>query len=215
MATVNGENGAEVLAEPGQSGEAAAHILQTAGRLFAAKGYDATSIREIVEAAGVTKPTLYYHFGSKEGLGRALVTEPLKRLVERLQGLLDSAQAPETTLEAVLAEHFAFCLEDPDRSRFIYGLFFGPLGNESMKAVLDGFGERLTTLLEQAVRRVGEANRCDPERIETFAAAFRGLVIIHTADHLYLGRELGPDLPRRLVSDLRRGFNGPAKESRQ
>ena len=40
-------------------------------------GFDATSVREIVEAAGVAKPTLYYYFGSKEGLAQALLTVPL------------------------------------------------------------------------------------------------------------------------------------------
>jgi AcrR family transcriptional regulator len=46
----------------------ARQIARTAAKLFASRGYDATSIREIVEAAGVAKPTLYYYFGSKEGL---------------------------------------------------------------------------------------------------------------------------------------------------
>ena len=41
------------------------------------RGYDATPVRAIVEAAGVTKPTLYYHFGSKEGLAQALDPVPL------------------------------------------------------------------------------------------------------------------------------------------
>ena len=43
-------------------------LLEAAVSLFAHKGYPATSTREIVEAAGVTKPMLYYYFQSKEGL---------------------------------------------------------------------------------------------------------------------------------------------------
>ncbi|MDO9111506.1 MAG: TetR/AcrR family transcriptional regulator [Desulfatirhabdiaceae bacterium] len=43
-------------------------ILMAAGSLFADKGYAGTSVREIVETAGVTKPTLYYYFKSKEDL---------------------------------------------------------------------------------------------------------------------------------------------------
>jgi AcrR family transcriptional regulator len=214
MVIANGEKWAPTQPEPGPSGEAARHLLKTAARLFAIKGYDGTSTREIVEEAGVTKPTLYYHFGSKEGLGKALVTEPLQGLIDRLRGLMEAGDDPRTTLEAVLAEHFAFCLENPERTRFIYGLFFGPLGHECVKAELNRFGEQLTALLEEAVRKLGEANRCPPERIETYASAFRGLVIVHTADHLYRGRELGPDLPRRLVGDLLRGFGAEGEESR-
>ena len=40
----------------------AAKIVAAAVRLFCEKGYEATAVREIVEAAGVTKPVLYYYF---------------------------------------------------------------------------------------------------------------------------------------------------------
>lgn len=50
-------------------------LLEAAIGLFARKGYHATSVREIVEAAGVTKPVLYYWFGSKEGVFRELMAQ--------------------------------------------------------------------------------------------------------------------------------------------
>lgn len=43
-------------------------LLTEALRLFTSRGYATTTVREIVEAAGVTKPVLYYYFNSKEGL---------------------------------------------------------------------------------------------------------------------------------------------------
>src|SRR3990172_5085308 len=54
-------------------------ILQKALVLFSDKGYDATSVREICEAAGITKPTLYHFYGSKEGVYRAIVDGALAR----------------------------------------------------------------------------------------------------------------------------------------
>src|SRR5262245_54215681 len=69
--------------------EVARHIARVAAQLFATQGYDATAVREIVEAAGVTKPTLYYHYGSKEGLAQALLTEPIARLNENLRKILE------------------------------------------------------------------------------------------------------------------------------
>lgn len=48
-------------------------ILLEATKLFGQHGYNATSVREVVEAAGVTKPTLYYYFASKEALFREAV----------------------------------------------------------------------------------------------------------------------------------------------
>ena len=59
--------------EQGGIKPAAVHIARVAARLFATQGYDATSVREIVEGAGVAKPTLYYYYRSKEGLAKALV----------------------------------------------------------------------------------------------------------------------------------------------
>lgn len=48
-------------------------ILNCALQLFSAKGYDSVGISEIVDLAGITKPTLYYFFGSKEGLFKELL----------------------------------------------------------------------------------------------------------------------------------------------
>lgn len=48
-------------------------IIKCALQLFSSKGYDAVGISEIVNMAGITKPTLYYFFGSKEGLFKELL----------------------------------------------------------------------------------------------------------------------------------------------
>ncbi|RNL62935.1 TetR/AcrR family transcriptional regulator [Nocardioides marmoriginsengisoli] len=50
-------------------------ILDAALEQFTAKGYDATSMREIGEQLGITKAALYYHFASKEDIVRALLVE--------------------------------------------------------------------------------------------------------------------------------------------
>jgi len=44
------------------------NILESALALFSAKGYEGVAVSELTAAAGITKPTLYYYFGSKEGL---------------------------------------------------------------------------------------------------------------------------------------------------
>lgn len=59
------------------------NILNCALRLFSAKGYEAVSVQELVNAAGITKPTLYYYFGSKEGV--------YAQLAEQYYGYLDAA----------------------------------------------------------------------------------------------------------------------------
>ncbi len=49
-------------------------ILQTARELFATKGVQQTSLQEIADRLGITKPALYYHFTSREDLVRSIVT---------------------------------------------------------------------------------------------------------------------------------------------
>ena len=55
-------------------------IFETSMKLFAEKGYDATSIEEITATVGVAKGTLYYHFSSKEEIFEFLVEEGVKLL---------------------------------------------------------------------------------------------------------------------------------------
>lgn len=55
-------------------------IFETSMKLFAEKGYDATSIEEITSVVGVAKGTLYYHFSSKEEIFNFLVDEGMKLL---------------------------------------------------------------------------------------------------------------------------------------
>ncbi|MEN0104088.1 MAG: helix-turn-helix domain-containing protein [Curtobacterium sp.] len=55
--------------------ETRAEILRVALELFTSRGYEGTSIRDIAEALGVTKSSLYYHFASKEAIIRALLDD--------------------------------------------------------------------------------------------------------------------------------------------
>jgi len=59
-----------------EAGDLKARLLLSALSHFAAKGYDGVQVKEVAEEAGVSKPTLYYHFGSKEGLFRQLCLVP-------------------------------------------------------------------------------------------------------------------------------------------
>lgn len=183
----------------------ARHIARVAARLFARNGYDATSVREIVEAAGVAKPTLYYYFRSKEGLAQALLTVPLANLVAALRKAVSTVDDPVACLEEVMEAQYAFCREDPDRARFIYALLFGPLG-AGVASELEPFKADLVGWTDAAVRRLAEAGIVARERIGDCATTCRGLIVVATLDFLYEEKPLRRDLARRQVSDLLHGF---------
>ena len=68
------------------------NILSCALRLFATRGYDAVGVQEIVEAAGITKPTLYYFYESKEGIYRALLHSTLDEFGSIVDEALHAAE---------------------------------------------------------------------------------------------------------------------------
>lgn len=183
----------------------ARHIARTAAKLFAQRGYDATSVREIVEAAGVAKPTLYYYFRSKEGLAQALLTVPMTALVAALRTLVTTESDPIRCAERVLEANYDFCREDPDRARFIYSLFFGPRRSE-VAGELEPFKADLFGWTESAVRRLAEAGMIGRDQVDACCAAFRGLLMVSTLDYLFGDRPLGQDLARRQVDRILHGF---------
>ena len=185
---------------------AAIHIARVAARLFALQGYDATSVREIVEGAGVAKPTLYYYFRSKEGLAKALVLCPCRIWWNSLPRSSTASGIPIRCLELILEAHFQFCREDPDRSRFLYALIFGPPGSEPAHD-MECCKEDLGKWVEAAIRRLADAGIIARERVDACATMFRGLIVITTIDFLYGDKPLGQDLPRSLVNNLLEGFD--------
>jgi AcrR family transcriptional regulator len=200
-----------ILAANKSPSEVAAHIARVAARLFAERGYDATSVREIVEASGVTKPTLYYHFGSKRGLAEALLTRPMTAFVATLQTLVERETDPVRLLREVFAAQIAFLAEEPDRARFLYALCFGPQ-NSSLQDELHEFGEAMDRVTESCAGRLAEEAVIARGRVASCAQAIRGLIMSSTMDHLLLGRPLEANLADRLVVDLLEGFGVPGFE---
>lgn len=96
-----------------------ARILREATRLFADRGYGTTTVREVVEAAGVTKPTLYYYFRSKE----ALFLEVVHTHLEGMTALVEEAVAGPGTvrarLERFVERYVAGALENEDAVRLL------------------------------------------------------------------------------------------------
>ena len=101
-------------------------ILLSALELFSSKGYDATSVREICEAAGITKPTLYHFFGSKEGVYRALVDGALDDFRQAVTRAMQAPGSAVDRLRRVGRAYFESARGRRDLLRFIFGLIHNP-----------------------------------------------------------------------------------------
>lgn len=82
-------------AAPASGARTRDRILDVALALFAEKGYEATSMREIAEQLGFTKPALYYHFDSKEDIVRALLGDIETQVVELVEWTRAQPASPD------------------------------------------------------------------------------------------------------------------------
>jgi AcrR family transcriptional regulator len=78
-------------------------LLQVARRLFADKGFEATSVEEIAAKASVSKPVVYEHFGGKEGLYAVIVDREMNTLLTSVTTALTAGNARQLVEQAALA----------------------------------------------------------------------------------------------------------------
>lgn len=101
-------------------------LLSAALTLFNNKGYAAASVREIVEAAGVTKPVLYYYFGKKEGI----YLELMHGAYDTFESMAANAAALEGSAQERIIQFccrlFDTSLERLPLVRLIYAIYYGP-----------------------------------------------------------------------------------------
>lgn len=100
-----------------------AAILDAAERLFADKGYDATSLNEVGKVAGVSRATPGYFFGSKSDLYQAVLDRCFAEVREAVRAgrarALASAQSPDTILAGAVSDYFDFLAARPNFIRLI------------------------------------------------------------------------------------------------
>ncbi len=69
-------------------------ILDVAERLFVTKGFDQTSITDILNEIGIARGTLYYHFNSKEDILDAIISRITKKLVAQAEAIAGQKEIP-------------------------------------------------------------------------------------------------------------------------
>lgn len=104
-----------------ESGEPAAvrRCITAATQLFAAHGFDGTSVQAIADALGVTKQAVLHHFASKEALREAVLAAMLDHWRDTLPRLLVAASASDERFDSLFGELHRFFAADPDRARLL------------------------------------------------------------------------------------------------
>jgi AcrR family transcriptional regulator len=172
-------------------------IRSTATTLFASKGFAATSTREICQISGVTKPVLYYYFGSKNQLFKEIVFDAFNEYIKELDRASSDKGEISQRFRRVLATIFEFTRVYPDLARLAFRMVFAPEKKSPVINYIE-LGEADERLLAEMARRAAEDGeiRCEPQEV---ASALIGIARFYMISYLLTGQ---PMLDERLAAGI-------------
>ena len=191
-------------------GSGGTEVLDAALQLFANKGFAATSVREIVLKAGLTKPALYYHFGSKEGLLRAIIDLGFSEFEERVRRRLATATDARDALVKFTEASFEVASQKPELASLVYQVIFGSEGTTGGVDV-SSIAERNRTFVMTVIDRAVRDGLIPQDHADTAGLLLSGVVNIHLMAYLKGQlRELTPQLAHQAVDLYLWGVAAPA-----
>jgi TetR/AcrR family transcriptional regulator len=150
-------------------------LLDCALTLFSQRGYDAVGVQEIVESAGVTKPTLYHYFESKRGLLEALLQRESSLLISHIAKASIYQGDIVLTLERITQVYFDYAQSHPQYYWMQYGMFFSPPDSEAHQAILPYHQEQFDILCE-VFNQAAESHGNLRGRHKRYALGFLGAI---------------------------------------
>jgi AcrR family transcriptional regulator len=167
-------------------------LLSVAIEVFAERGFHATSMDEVAEAAGVTKPVLYQHFPSKRALYRELLDDVDAQLVARIVDATSGATTGRGRTQEGFAAYFRFVAENRAAFRLLFG---ASVRNDSeFAAVAEGAIDRIADLIADLIEI-----QAPPDHRRVLAHAIVGMA---EATSRRLANDDAEDDPDRLASWL-------------
>ncbi|MFG2329400.1 TetR family transcriptional regulator [Streptomyces sp. NPDC048604] len=184
-------------------------LLDIGRTLFAAKGFEGTSVEEIAAKAGVSKPVVYEHFGGKEGLYAVVVDREMRQLLDMVTGALTAGHPRE------LLEQAAFALLDYIE-RYTDG--FRILVRDSPVAQSTGtFASLISDIATQVEDILGlefKARGFDPKLAPLYAQALVGMVALTGQWWLDVRKPKKAEVAAHLVNLAWHGLDGMEQKPR-
>lgn len=151
------------------------NILRWATRLFYSRGYDAVGVQEIAEAAGITKPTLYYYFKSKYGLLESLLESKLSILNREIGNAAGQPGDITVILNRVAMVYLTTAEGDREFYFLMLALFYSARDNEAYQAIKPYVLEQFDIVKCIFERKSGQLGNMHG-RQEQFAIGFSGII---------------------------------------
>jgi AcrR family transcriptional regulator len=120
-------------------------LLDVATDVFGEAGYHEASMDTVAEAAGVTKPVLYQHFGSKRELYLELLDDVGTRLMDAVVAATSAADDPHQQVEAGFRAYFGFVFGHANAFRLLFGGSRQP--DEEFAAVAERVEEAMAEII--------------------------------------------------------------------
>jgi AcrR family transcriptional regulator len=175
-------------------------LLNAAVRVFDRKGYAAASVREVAEMAGVTKPAVYYHFGSKEGLLLAILHQAERQLTRTLE---QAALRPGSARERIVAlceDVYALFGQHVPLARVAHAVFLGPPDGAPPFDVTV-FEVKFRRTIERMVEAGVASGEFRPVATEDVALGVMAMLELCNERQLHPAFEpVGPGVVRRLIT---------------
>ncbi|MEW2506518.1 MULTISPECIES: TetR/AcrR family transcriptional regulator [unclassified Amycolatopsis] len=181
-------------------------LLQHATKLFAKKGFDRTSVQEIVEAAGVTKGAMYHYFGSKDDLLYEIYARVLREQTSQLERVASSAAPLRERLAAAASDVVVSSIDNlDDNTIFLQSMH--QLSADKRKAVRAErrkYHERFRRLIEEG-QASGEFRADKPADlvVDFFFGSVHHLGTWYRRGGSLSAREVGDQFADLLLSMLR------------
>lgn len=138
-------------------------IFETSMKLFAQKGYDATSIEEITATVGVAKGTLYYHFSSKEEIFNFLVEEGMKLLKNSIDIKISKSDNTIDKLRAIILIQIKIITKYEDFMTIVLSQIWGHEPRNIMcKGKVIEYIKTIEDIVQEGMKK-GEIIEADPE----------------------------------------------------
>jgi TetR/AcrR family transcriptional regulator len=150
-------------------------ILVAALALFSRRGYESAGIQEITDTAGITKPTLYYYFGSKQGLLETLVGQYGGRLLEITRKGAEYRHDLGMNLSGLFRDTLQFALGNQDFFRLMKSLFSAAPETAGF-AVGNRLRKELVSILERLFAAASGDHGNMKNRQKMYAESFMGLI---------------------------------------
>ena len=151
--------------------ERRSQLLDVSRGVFAERGFDAATLEEIAERAGVSRPIVYEHFGDKQRLFEAVVNAEIARVATEVGDALATPGEPRELLERGLRAFFAYVREHPGGHAVLTRDAPIHLSDAGLGVMLDGLAARISEAIARAIRGLG----LDPAPAPIYANALIGL----------------------------------------